>query len=698
MRKTQRRGISRKIWISLILIAAAAVIVIAVLAVFVFGGGRQSPSDVIASYAKHVQAGEYSEMYGMLSRETREQVEEETFVNRNKNIYEGVEAGDFKIQVLEEEESGRTASADCRISFDSQAGEISFEKTLKLVREDGEYHLEWSDDMILPNLDSTDKVRVQTVKAQRGRILDRNGKVLAENGTASSVGLVPGKMNEDPKEDIKKLDGLLDVSEESINKKLSAAWVKEDSFVPIRTIEKVSEAGESMDGETSQGRKLQEQLLAIDGVLIADTQARTYPYKEAAAHLTGYVQNVTAEDLEEHAGEGYSSDSVIGKSGMEALYEKELKGEDGCSILIQDEEGNTKETVASRSKKDGDDITLTIDMDLQQKLYQEYQQDKSCSVAMNPKTGEVLALVSTPAYDPDDFVLGMSEKQWSALSENEDKPMQNRFRAAWCPGSSFKPVIAGIGVTSGKLDPDQDLGAEGLSWQKDESWGTYSVTTLHAASPAVMKNALVYSDNIYFAKAALQIGADTLKSQFPKLGFGEEVPFPIVMTKSQFSNSDGFDSQIQLADTGYGQGQVLVNPLHLADIYSAFVNDGNMIKPKLLLSEGTEASWWKEGVFSEAAVERINEALTDVIADPKGTGHGCYIKGLDLAGKTGTAEIKASKDDTSGTELGWMTVYTPEADTEDAFLLVTMTEDVKGRGGSGYVADHTRNVLESYLQ
>ena len=698
MRRIQRKGISRKVLISLILIAAAAAAVTGTLVFFVFQRSGQSPTDVIRDYAKHVQAGEYSEMYEMLSEETKEQVEKETFVNRNKNIYEGVEAADFKIQVLEEEEQGHTARADCRISFSSQAGEISFNKTLELVREEGAYHLKWSDDMILPDLDSTDKVRVQTVKAQRGRILDRNGKVLAENGTASSVGLVPGKMSEDPREDIEKLAELLGVSPESINEKLSAGWVKEDSFVPVRNIEKVSQAGESTDGETSRGRELQEQLLAIDGVLITDTSARTYPYKEAAAHLTGYVQNVTAEDLEEHAGEGYGSDSVIGKSGMEALYEKELKGEDGCTILIQDDAGNTKETIASKSKKDGDDITLTIDMDLQQKLYQEYKEDKSCSVAMNPKTGEVLALVSTPSYDPEDFVLGMSQEQWSALSENEDNPMQNRFRAAWCPGSSFKPVIAGIGVTSGRLDPDQDLGAEGLSWKKDESWGTYSVTTLHAASPAVMKNALVYSDNIYFAKAALQIGEDTLKKEFPRLGFGEEVPFPIIMTKSRFSNSDGFDSEIQLADTGYGQGQVLVNPLHLADIYSAFVNNGNMIEPKLLTSQGKEASWWKEGVFSRDAADRINDALTDVIEDPNGTGHGCYIEGLNLAGKTGTAEIKASKEDTSGTELGWMAVYTTDRDKEDSLLLVTMTEDVKGRGGSGYVAGHTRNVLESYLQ
>lgn len=308
---------------------------------------------------------------------------------------------------------------------------------------------------------------------------------------------------------------------------------------------------------------------------------------------------------------------------------------------------------------------------------------------MNPKTGEVLALVSTPSYNSMDFVLGMSQEQWDSLNNDAAQPLYNRFRQTWVPGSSFKPVIGAIGLSTGTLTADEDLGASGLSWQKDSSWGDYYVTTLHEYSGAAnLRNALVYSDNIYFAKAALQIGADTLAGQLDKLGFNQEIPFEISMTSSQYSNTEGIDTEIQLADSGYGQGQILINPLHLACIYSAFFNEGNMIAPYLEYEEGKTASYWIEDAFTPEAAQTIYEDLQEVVSDPGGTGYGAAsVSGATLAGKTGTAEIKESQEDTEGTELGWFAVYNTGASDEDTVLMLNMVEDVKGRGGSGYVVD-----------
>lgn len=137
--------------------------------------------------------------------------------------------------------------------------------------------------------------------------------------------------------------------------------------------------------------------------------------------------------------------------------------------------------------ENGKDIKLTIDSDLQKELYEQFKDDKSCSVAINQYTGEVLALVSTPSYDNNDFIRGMSSEKWNALNEDENKPMYNRFRQVWCPGSTFKPIIAAIGLTTGAIDPNEDYGNEGLSWQKDSSWGSYHVTTLHAYEPVILK-------------------------------------------------------------------------------------------------------------------------------------------------------------------------------------------------------------------
>ena len=696
-RRNGKHGGTLKFKVSLGLLTAAGICIILLL-VFWFQspGMLKKPDQILENYFAAVESKDYKAMYQMLNEESRAKISEEDFVTRNRNIYEGIEAGNFDLQVKNEEKSGGTSELECSVSMDSVAGQIIFDKTFEFVKEKRNYRLEWSDDIILPELTGTDKVRVSEMKAKRGTIYDRNQLVLAEDGTASNVGLVPGKMGNNKEAAVKKLAELLDVSEETIQKKLSAKWVTDDSFVPVKAIEKVTSVeadAPNISEDTKKLVKLKEDLLSIPGVMISDTDMRVYPYKEAAAHVTGYVQKVTAEDLEAHQGEGYTSDSVIGKSGLEVLYEDRLRGENGYQILILSEDGEQKEIVASKPKTDGEDITVTIDISLQKKIYEAYASDKSCSVVMNPKNGEVLALVSTPSYDANLFVRGMTEKEWSELNENEDKPLQNRFRAVWCPGSSFKPVTAAIGLTTERLSADESLGNDGLSWQKDDSWGSYKVTTLHAASDGKLKEALVCSDNIYFAKAALKLGAVTFLEELPKLGFNEQLAFPIQMSKSRFSNGESFETEIQLADSGYGQGQMLINPLHLADIYSAFVNEGSMVKPKLLLTKDSGTEYWKEQVFSKEAVKEISSDLVQVIESSHGTGRGCKIEGMKLVGKTGTAEIKASKDDKTGTELGWFVVFTPDAAKEESFCLVTMTEDVKNRGGSGYVVDKTRSIL-----
>ena len=487
---------------------------------------------------------------------------------------------------------------------------------------------------------------------------------------------------------------------EVIENKLSASWVKEDLFVPVKAIPEVKEI-ELMtvnpDEDVLREKERHERLLEIPGVMISDIEVREYPLGKAAAHLVGYVQGVTAEDLEEHAGEGYTSDSVIGRSGMEGLFEKELRGQNGCRIIIVDQEGKEKKEIAWKPVCHGQKIQLTIDADLQVSLYEQFKEDKSCSVAVNPYTGEVLALVSTPSFDENDFVMGMSDSQWTALNEDENKPMYNRFRQAWCPGSVFKPITAAIGLESGAVDSEEDYGNEGLSWQKDSSWGSYYITTLHAYEPVILENALIYSDNIYFAKAALKIGAEEMGRSLKKLGFHGDLPFEIKMTQSQFSNSEVLETEIQLADSGYGQGQVLVNPLHMACIYTAFCNNGNIRRPYLVYRNGEAAEYWIPEAFSSQTVELVLEGIKKVVNDPDGTGYGAHRDDILLAGKTGTAEIKASKDDMSGTELGWFAVLTAEETVKRPILLISMTEDVKDRGGSGYVVEKDRMVLEEWF-
>ena len=697
-RNKRKKTRSRLLWIAIAVIGMAAVISAVCVAEMLATKGNvwRTPEELLVEYMNHIPKQEYEEMYAMLHIEASGNISQEDFIKRNSAIYEGIEVQNMAARIIAYDEEQMMVTY--QTSFDTVAGTISFEnEALFLKGEDG-YKLVWDDSMIFPNLTSADKVRVSTIQAKRGDILDRNGRVLAGEGTASSVGIVPGKL-ENKEESIAKIAELLEITPETIEKKLSAKWVKDDSFVPIKTIPKVEEI-ELMKYEPDQKvlkeNERHETLLEIPGVTISDVEVREYTLGEATAHLIGYVQSVTAEDLEEHAGEGYTANSVIGKSGMEGLFEKELKGQNGCRVYIVNSEGKEKEELAYILVQDGHDIKLTIDANLQSSLYEQFKEDKSCSIAMNPYSGEILALVSTPSYDNNDFIMGLSSEQWTALNEDEDKPMYNRFRQVWCPGSTFKPIIAAIGLQSGAIDPMEDYGNVGLSWQKDASWGSYHVTTLHAYEPVILENALIYSDNIYFAKAALKIGSEEMESSLTGLGFNEQLPFEIKMAESQYSNTEGIETEIQLADSGYGQGQILVNPLHMACIYSAFCNEGNVIKPYLVYQNEAEAEYWIPGAFSNETASRVLEGTKKVVNDSNGTGYAAHRDDILLAGKTGTAEIKTSKDDTSGTELGWFAIFTAE-DTECPILIISMVEDVKGRGGSGYVVKKDSLVLEEWF-
>ena len=651
------------------LIALLCILIIAgiVIGIIVYKANQTEPSIALKDYFEKLSNGEYEAMYDYVITDTSK----EDFVNRIKNIYEGIEAKNIATTVLtntEDEDNSNIVNVTYNSSMDTVAGNMNFMNTVKLQKQDEGYKILWNSSVIFPDLKDEYKVRVSTLDSTRGAIYDRNDIAIAKDGEANSVGLVPGKI--DDTTDLGKLAELLGITEDTINNALSASYVQEDTFVPLRKISK-------------DEQDLKNQLLQIKGVLITDINARIYPYKEATSILTGYVQDDE------------------GKTGLEYAYNDRLKGEDGAEIYITDESGNKIKTLATKEVKNGENIKTTIDINIQQKLYNEFKDDEGASVAMNYNTGEVLALVSTPSYDANDITLGVTDAEWNELQNNEKKPMFNRYLATYVPGSSLKPVVGAIGLKYNSFTADDDFGTSGTRWQNDSSWEDLYVTTLTTYSgPANLKNALIYSDNIYFAKAALKIGRSNLQKGLDEFGFNDKIRFVQDVSKSSYGS---MDSDAAIANSGYGQDQMLVNPIHMAMIYSSFANGGNMVMPVLEYTENSNSTsnvintttnnrsnkvtYYKENVISSEIANTIKQDLIAVVET--GTGRGAKVEGKTIAGKTGTAEIKETQQDENGTEIGWFNAF-----DEDGLLVVSMCENVKDKGGSHYLLPKVRTVFE----
>ena len=598
---------SRKVLIIIIILLLLIVVAGCVAWYIISNMDQNKPDEVLNAYINYLKTGDYEGMYSLLSESTKTRVEHDTYISRNKNIFEGIEATNIEINNLTYDEESK--SINYNMSFDTLAGNLSYNYTATFDRQDdNKYYLNWYSNLIIPSLKEEYKVRVYSNTGARGDILDRNGKILATNDE---------------------------------------------------------------DGN------------------------REYPYGEIAAHLVGYIRGISSEELEAHKGEGYTESSLIGKTGLELAFEDRLKGKNGSGIYIVNENEEVIETIAETDMEDGEDIRTTIDIDLQKDIYEELDGDNGFSVAINPKNGEVLAMVSTPSFDSNKFITGFTDKEWNDLSSDENTPMFTRYENTWAPGSSFKPITGAVGLTTNSFTANEDFGSSGLSWQKDESWGNYKITTLTTYGGAAnLRNALIYSDNIYFAKAALKIGSKTFSEQLLKIGFDKTIDFPITMSKSQFGENNEFSSEIDLADSGYGQGKILVNPLHVASIYSAFVNDGNMIKPHIEYSEKTE--YWIENAFSEESAEEIKDDLIQVVENANGTGHEAKIEGITIAGKTGTAELKNAGEE-DGEELGWFNAFVVSDVKEEQLLTINMIENVENRGGSHYLLPKVRNIFNNYL-
>ncbi len=615
------------------------------------GCARESfpePQETLLEFVHLWQEAEYEKMYSLLAEEARLRHEEETFVTRHTNISSGISLREVSLTHYEEKDlEDGTVEADYTLTFLTGTVQQFDKKYTALLRKGEErWLLEWDHNLIFPELAENLVVRVKRTFPERGSILDRSGAPLASPGQAREVGVVPGRIA-DEEMLLESLARLLQISEEAIYRMYTQSWVKDDMYVPVKKITELF------------WQEQRDNLLAIQGVMVKTAAARTYDVPPSLAQTVGYIREINAEELELWRSDGYRAGDMTGSVGLEAAFEKDLAGQIGIAINVTDQKGDIVATVGEKKTLDGSDIKTAIDLQLQKIVDTALGDYTGSVVVINHKTGELPALASKPGFDPNIFALGITSQQYAMLQELESPFLNRTISGLYPPGSAFKPFTALIALHEDVFEPEHSWDTP-LQWQKEPGWGNYRVTRVNRPSgPVNLTKAMKWSDNVYFADLALKIGWNIFLAHGETLGFARKIPFELNISSSRLTEKGSGD--VLLADTGYGQGEMLVSPLHLALMYSAIARGDGFIPQPTVLSPGASFPWLQTP-YNREDLQMLDDILRTAVRDEDAFGHAAHIPGKDIRGKTGTAQISSEK------QLGWFACYF------DDYTLVVLLE------------------------
>ena len=612
------------------------------------------------------------------------------------------------------------------------AGDLTNEYEMTLLKENNLWRVVWQPSHIFPDMAWGDTFDRATLAAERGDIVS-HGAVVATNVRLVTVyallsEIAPKNVLTDEimqenagmsEQDAEKEADRLYSDAEYLNTRFSAefdaaaaeiAAVLDLDAAELRTkfgknANEFITVYQAMPDEVTVEQ--QERLNAVNGVHV-DTEhygsKRYYPYGSLLAHTLGYISFATWEEIQTY-NEGrdpndglYTTDSKVGKSGIEKLYERELRGKDGYYFFIRGTDGAVKKVIYRKDRVDGSDVMLTIDFKLQQRTEELLDlvlfgtDTAGAVVVMNPKTGEVNAIASNPSYDLNRFIKGMSGDEYKALEDQENEPLRNRAtRELYPPGSTFKAFTAAAALDTGTVNENYVFtGYIDNDYWKPTGYGEWPwprikrTRVYHRTEPMNMTNCMLHSDNIYFADVALKIGQEKFIAYFnEKLGMDKSLPYELGAASSQLYSRGSVMDNKMLADSGYGQGQVLVTPLQLAAMFSAFANNGDMPTPRitdgLYVTDGveykcirkSEYSVWMEDAISTNAINKIVPMLQGVVDPNKnGTGRSLRVTNVDVAAKTGSAEI--GKDKTR--MYSWFAGFRLNVAQEDERVVIVMLD------------------------
>ncbi|WP_339118738.1 penicillin-binding protein 2 [Halomonas sp. BMC6] len=552
------------------------------------------------------------------------------------------------------------------------------------------------------------RVRVEPLPPNRGLIYDRNGVLLAENRPTYNLTLVRERVD-DLDDTLALLVDLLELPDEEIEAFQVRSRQRQRPFQPALLMSDLSE---------EQIARLAVNRHRLPGVEVEAQLLRYYPDSEVMAHALGYVGRINADELQELDPGRYAGTHFIGKTGVERFYETELHGEAGLRKVETNARGRVLRELGRTDPVPGANLTLTLDRSLQMLAYELLDGRRGSIVAIVPDTGEILAMVSTPGFDSNQFVTGIDVASYRALQEDIDLPLFNRaIRGHYPPGSTIKPFLALAGLVEGVITPDSTINDPGYYQLPNDSrryrnwlrWGHGRVD---------MERSIAVSNNTYYYTLAHDLGIDKLHEQMTNFGFGQRVAHDVQgestgLMPSRDWKRARFNQPWYPGETlsvGIGQGYWQVTPLQLASATAALANRGHWVKPRLALRIGDEPmpeelpdtlpdielandNWW----------DRVYSGMEKVLSGSEGTARRTGV-GLEyrMGGKSGTAQVfSLGQDKRYNAEeleerLRDHALFMAFAPIDDPQIAVSVIVENAG-GGSTHAAHLARAMTDAWL-
>jgi len=550
------------------------------------------------------------------------------------------------------------------------------------------FHLQIIKGEVYNKLSEQNRVRIIKIPAPRGIIYDRNGIPLVENIPSFSVSLSPEYTQNI---DIKILSEILNIPEEEIANKIKKK--PESIYIPIRIKENLTFKEVAM----LEARKSE-----IPGLIIEIEIKRHYVYKEATAHLIGYLGKITEEHIKNNPSfRELPSYFKVGQAGLEYIYDDKLRGIPGEKVVEVDALGRELRLIKEIPPRKGEDLYLTIDAFLQESAYETLKNYDGTFIAIKPDSGEILALVSTPSFDSNLFVEGIDPKYWTALINNPKKPLLNKaIQGLYPPGSTFKVITALAGLEEGLITPEQILTTchGGLSFGK---W-TFGCWRKDGHGAVNLRRALAESCDVYFYELGRILGINRISKYAKTLGLGSPTGFssdeknglvPDEEWKKKVLKTNWFLGDT--FNTSIGQGFLKVTPLQMALVMATIVNGGIKYKPTIIRNMQPE---FEKLNLNQNNLDIIKDALIAVVNEPSGTAAQARSNLIKFGGKTGTVQVvsKKVKEKFSYKHfehhawfIGFASLDTPEI----AFSVIIE----HGGSGGAVAAPVAKNILEGYI-